>query len=371
MRSTTWNVDGAITFSDGDLSRLKITVTGGRGFLGRYVLDALIAQGAKRENILAPSSSDFDLRAEHDAAAVVEGRDLVIHLAARVGGIGFNQRWPADLIYENTMMGLNVIHQAHRKKVGKLVVAGTVCAYPKFASTPFKEDDLWDGYPEETNAPYGVAKRHLLVMLQAYRQQHNLHGVFLLPANLYGPHDKFDIETSHVVPAMIRKFVEAKRDGRSYVELWGDGSPSREFLFVEDCARGFVLAALRYDGPEPVNLGTHEETSIRTLAETIKRLIGYEAEIVWNTLRPNGQPKRQLDVLRAKEAFGFEAKVPLLAGLQKTIAWYLEKQALQRERSDSQASDITATEREGFRQASRADKESVLPSGKRLENLQR
>ena len=347
MRSTAWNVDGAVTFSDDDLSRLKITVTGGRGFLGRYVLDALIAQGAKRENILAPASSDFDLRAEHDAAAVVEGRDLVIHLAARVGGIGFNQRWPADLIYDNTLMGLNVIHQAHRKKVRKLVFAGTVCAYPKFASTPFKEEDLWNGYPEETNAPYGVAKRHLLATLQAYRQQHNLHGVFRLPANLYGPHDNFDVEASHVVPAMIRKFVEATRDCRSFVELWGDGSPSREFLFVEDCARGFLLAALRYDGPEPVNLGTHEETNIRTLAETIKRLTGYEGSIVWNTSRPNGQPKRQLDVLRAKEAFGFEAKVSLHAGLEKTICWYLEERGVKRERSRTQAGDITAIEREG------------------------
>jgi GDP-L-fucose synthase len=347
MRSTAWNVDGAVTFSDDDLSRLKITVTGGRGFLGRYVLDALIAQGAKREHILAPASSDFDLRAEHDAAAVVEGRDLVIHLAARVGGIGFNQRWPADLIYDNTMMGLNVIHQAHRKKVRKLVVAGTVCAYPKFASTPFKEDDLWNGYPEETNAPYGIAKRHLLVTLQAYRQQHNLHSVFLLPANLYGPHDNFNVEASHVVPAMIRKFVEATRDRRPFVELWGDGSPSREFLFVEDCARGFVLASLRYDGPEPVNLGTHEETNIRTLAETIKHLTAYEGEIVWNTSRPNGQPKRRLDVLRAKEAFGFEAKVPLLAGLQKTIDWYLGQHALEWERPHTQAGDITAVEREG------------------------
>jgi GDP-L-fucose synthase len=345
MRSTTWNVGGAITFSDDDLSQLKITVTGGRGFLGRYVVDALLAQGAKPENVLAPASSDFDLRAEHDAAAVVEGRDLVIHLAARVGGIGFNQRWPADLIYDNTMMGLNVIHQAHRKKVKKLVVAGTVCAYPKFTSTPFKEDDLWNGYPEETNAPYGIAKRHLLLTLQTYRQQHNLHGVFLLPANLYGPHDNFDVESSHVVPAMILKFVEAKRDCRSSVELWGDGSPSREFLFVEDCARGFVLAALRYDGPEPVNLGTHEEITMRTLAETIKRLMGYEGEIVWNTSRPNGQPKRRLDVSRAKEAFGFEAKVALLAGLQKTIGWYLGQQSLERERSHTQTGEITAIEK--------------------------
>lgn len=259
----------------------------------------------------------------------MEGRDLVIHLAARVGGIGFNQRYPADLIFDNTMMGLNIIDQAHKKQVKKVVVAGTVCAYPKFAATPFKERDLWNGYPEETNAPYGLAKKQILAILQAYRQQHNLHGVFLLPANLYGPHDNFDVEASHVIPAMIRKFVEAKHTDTPTVELWGDGSPSREFLFVEDCARGFVLAALGYDGPEPVNLGTNKETNIKLLAETIRSLTEYEGGIVWNASRPNGQPKRRLDVGRAKEAFGFEARVPLGEGLQKTISWFLEQLSVQ------------------------------------------
>ncbi|MGA2204224.1 MAG: GDP-L-fucose synthase [Halobacteriota archaeon] len=326
MRSSKWNAGDAVIFCDSELRRLKIAVTGGRGFLGRYVVDALVSHGASPENIIAPLRTEFDLRSAHDAAAVVADRDLVIHLAARVGGIGFNQCWPADLIYDNTMMGLNVIEQARKKGVQKLLVAGTVCAYPKFASVPFKEVDLWNGYPEETNAPYGLAKRHMLVMLQAYRQQHNLHGVFLLPANLYGPHDNFDVETSHVIPAMIRKFVEAKNDRMPAVELWGDGSPSREFLFIEDCARAFVLAALRYDGPEPINLGTSEETNIRFLAETIRELTGYQGEIVWNSSRPNGQAKRQLDVSRAKEAFGFEAKVALKDGLQKTISWYLEHQ---------------------------------------------
>ena len=323
MHSTPWNVKDAVTFCDSDLPRLKITVTGGRGFLGRNVVDLLVKWGANPENILVPPQAEFDLRLEHAAAAAVRGRDLVIHLAARVGGIGFNQRRPADLIYDNTLMGLNIIHQAHLNQVRKVVVAGTVCAYPKFTPTPFMEDDLWNGYPEETNAPYGVAKKHMLVMLQAYRQQYDLHGVFLLPANLYGPHDNFDLESSHVIPAMIRKFVEAKRDRCSSVELWGDGSPSREFLFVRDCARGLLLAVLHYDGPEPVNLGSNEETKVRTLAETIKDLTGYEGEVVWNMSRPNGQPRRQLDVRRAKEAFGFAAQVTLREGLEETIRWYL------------------------------------------------
>jgi GDP-L-fucose synthase len=324
MRSSSWNVKDAVTFCDSDLPRLKITITGGCGFLGRSVVDLLIQWGANPENILVPSRAEFDLRLEPVAAGAVKGRDLVIHLAARVGGIGFNQSRPADLVYDNTLMGLNIIHQAHLNRVRKLVVAGTVCAYPKFTPTPFQEDDLWNGYPEETNAPYGIAKKHMLVMLQAYRQQHDLHGVFLLPANLYGPGDNFNLESSHVIPAMIRKFVEAKRGQYPSVELWGDGSPSREFLFVRDCARGLLLAALHYDGPEPVNLGSHEETKIKTLAETIKGLTGYEGEVVWNTSRPNGQPKRQLDVQRAKEAFGFAAQVPLRDGLEETIRWYLE-----------------------------------------------
>jgi GDP-L-fucose synthase len=322
MRLTQWNIDEAVTFSDDDLRRLKITVTGGRGFLGRYVIATLISAGARSENILAPSSNDFDLRVARDAAAVVEDRDVVIHLAARVGGIGFNQTHPADLIYDNTLMGLNIIEQSCRKRVKKLVVAGTVCAYPKLAATPFLERDLWNGYPEETNAPYGLAKKQMLAMLQAYRQQYGLHGVYLLPANLYGPHDNFDLDTSHVIPAMIRKFIEAKRRNSPAVELWGDGSPSREFLFVEDCARGFLLATLAYDGPEPVNLGTHEETNIRVLAETIQEMTNYHGTILWNASKPNGQPKRQLDVSRAKEAFGFEARVPLQEGLMKTISWY-------------------------------------------------
>jgi GDP-L-fucose synthase len=313
-----------VTFSD--FKNLRITVTGGQGFLGRHVVAELLKHGADRDKIYCPNSKDLDLRKPQDAFRAVDGKDLVIHLAARVGGIGLNQKKPADLVYDNAMMGMNVINESFKAGVKKLVVAGTVCAYPKFTPTPFRETELWNGYPEETNAPYGVAKKLLLVALQSYRAQHGLSGVFLLPANLYGPWDNFDLESSHVIPAMVRKFIEAKQRNLDAVELWGDGSPSREFLFVEDCARGFALAALHFDGPEPINLGTHEETQIKTLAETIKSVIGFEGRIDWNTSRPNGQPKRQLDVSRAREAFGFQAEVSLRIGLQKTVDWYLKNE---------------------------------------------
>jgi len=328
MSRSNRNSTDAITFSEFDLPRLKITVTGGRGFLGRHVVDLLVGMGASRGNILVPATAMFDLRTSNAAAEVTEGRDLVIHLAARVGGIGFNQQHPGELIYDNTTMGVNIIHQAHKNGVKKLVVAGTVCAYPKFTPVPFKEDDLWNGYPEETNAPYGIAKKHMLVMLQAYRQQYGLHGVFLLPANLYGPYDNFDLESSHVIPAMISKFVQARREKMASVKLWGDGSASREFLFVEDCARGLVAAAMKYDGPEPVNLGTHEEITIKSLAEMIKSITEYDGEILWDSSRPNGQPRRALDVQRARDAFGFEAKVSLREGLKRTIQWFQEQVAM-------------------------------------------
>jgi GDP-L-fucose synthase len=238
-----WNVENPTLFKN--FNKLKITVTGGKGFVGRHVVSLLVKNGAEEKNILTPSSSEFDLRKPDEAAKAVEGRDLVIHLAARVGGIGLNQKSPADLIYDNGMMGLNIIHESFKAKVKKLVVAGTVCAYPKFTPTPFKEEDLWNGYPEETNAPYGVAKKMILVALQSYRQQYGFRGIYLLPANLYGPHDNFDLEASHVIPAMIRKFIEAKQNNAPSVTLWGDGTPTREFLYVEDCARGLIEAALR------------------------------------------------------------------------------------------------------------------------------
>ncbi len=307
-----------------DFKNLKITVTGGNGFVGRQVVELLAAQGADPAKIFIPKSKDLDLRDPKAAREAVVGKDLVFHLAARVGGIGLNQKCPADLIYDNAMMGLNVIHASFKAGVKKIIVAGTVCAYPKFTPTPFKETDLWNGYPEETNAPYGIAKKMMLVALQSYRQQHDFHGVFLLPANLYGPYDNFDLENSHVIPALIRKFVEAKKTNAPSVKLWGDGSPTREFLYVKDCARGFVEAALKYDDPEPINLGTQEETQVKQLAMIIKEIVQFDGEVIWDTTRPNGQPKRQLETSRAKEAFGFQATTPLQEGLKKTIDWYLK-----------------------------------------------
>ncbi len=319
---SSWNVKNPIVFEN--FKGLKIAVTGGAGFVGRHLVEILLERGADRDAIFVPRSNELDLRDPRPTEEFLIGKDLVIHLAARVGGIGLNQKYPADLIYNNAMMGLNVINGALKARVKKIVVAGTVCAYPKFTPTPFKEDDLWNGYPEETNAPYGLAKKMMLVALQSYRQQHDLRGIYLLPANLYGPHDNFDLESSHVIPGMIRKFVQAKRESHRVVHLWGDGSPSREFLFVEDCARGFAEAALKYDGPEPINLGTHEETIIKTLAETIRDIVGYQGDIIWDNSRPNGQPKRQLDTSRALAAFGFKSSVSLREGLTKTINWYLK-----------------------------------------------
>lgn len=315
-----WNVKNPVLFDN--FKNLKILVTGGHGFVGRHVVEKLVALGADPAKIEIPKSRDCDLRLKENAKRVVQGKDIVVHLAARVGGIGFNQKRPADLIFDNATMGLHIIDEAAKAGVKKLLVAGTVCAYPKFTHTPFKEESLWDGYPEETNAPYGVAKKMLLVALQAYRAQFDLHGIYLLPANLYGPFDNFDLEASHVIPALIRKFVEAKKAGAPYVELWGDGSPSREFLYVDDVAQGIVQALQKYDGPEPINLGTNEETKIKFLAETIQKLTEYPGQIKWDATRPNGQPKRQLDVTRAYDAFGFRAATRLEVGLKKTIDWY-------------------------------------------------
>jgi GDP-L-fucose synthase len=300
---------------------MKTLVTGGGGFLGTHVIERLQQEGLET---FVPRRRDYDLTSWTDAERLFADAEpeLVIHLAAEVGGIGANRANPGRYWFANLMMGAHVIEQSRLHGVGKLVLLGTVCAYPKFAPVPFQEDDLWNGYPEETNAPYGVAKKSLLVGAQGYREQYGLNGVFLLPVNLYGPGDNFDLETSHVIPALIRKMLEASERGESEVVLWGDGSPTREFLYVDDCAEGVVLAALRYDGAEPVNLGTGEEISIRELAEVIAGATGFEGEIVWDTSKPNGQPRRKLDTSRAEQLFGFQAQTPFREGIARTVAWY-------------------------------------------------
>lgn len=305
-----------------DFAAQKILVTGGAGFLGKQVIAQLLKAGAQAENISVPRSKTCDLRSLQQCESAVKGQDLVIHLAAHVGGIGLNLIKPAELFYDNLMMGTQLIHAAYQAGVKKFVCAGTICAYPKFTPVPFKEEDLWNGYPEETNAPYGVAKKALLVQLQAYRQQYGFDGIFLLPVNLYGPEDNFNPASSHVIPALIRKVYEAKQQGLKQLPVWGDGSPTREFLFSEDAARGIVMGAQFYDDSEPVNLGTNHEISIRDLVELICRLMAFEGELIWETDQPNGQPRRCLDTTRAKAAFGFTAQVSLEEGLRRTIEWY-------------------------------------------------
>lgn len=300
---------------------MKILVTGGGGFLGSHLVERLEADG---HDVYVARRADYDLTTWGDAARLFEDAqpERVFHLAGEVGGIGANRVNPGRFWYANLMMGAHVLELSREHGLGKLVIAGTVCAYPKFASVPFREDDLWNGYPEETNAPYGVAKKALLVQLQAYRDEYGFNGVFLLPVNLYGPRDNFDLETSHVIPAMIRKFMEARDRGESTVTLWGDGSPTREFLYVEDAADGIVAATEGYDKGEPVNLGRGEELAIRDLARLIAAKSGFHGEIVWDATKPNGQPRRKLDVTRAKAEFGFVAGTSMDEGLAKTIAWY-------------------------------------------------
>lgn len=305
-----------------ELSKARVLVTGGAGFLGAQVVADLKQAGAG--SITVPRSREFDLTDRDQTRRLFDATrpDLVLHLAAKVGGIGANQKQPGTFFRDNMAMGLNVLEEARRAGTAKVVVAGTICAYPKFAPVPFRESDLWNGYPEETNAPYGVAKKALLVMAQAYRQEFGSNFVMVFPVNLYGPRDNFDLETSHVIPAMIRKFDTAVGLKAPEVVLWGDGSPTREFLYVEDASRGLIEAALRYDDPEPVNLGAGFEISMKDLARSIADKVGYGGRIVWDTSRPNGQPRRRLDVSRAEQCFGFRARVGLDEGLDRTIAWY-------------------------------------------------
>lgn len=305
-----------------DFSQQRIVVTGGAGFLGRQVVNQLIQAGANPEKITVPRSQSCDLRQMDACQQLVQQQDLIIHLAAHVGGIGLNREKPAELFYDNLMMGTQLIHAAYEAGVSKFVCVGTICAYPKFTPVPFQEDAIWDGYPEETNAPYGIAKKALLVQLQSYRQQYGFDGIYLLPVNLYGPEDNFDPRSSHVIPALIRKVHEAQVRGDRQIPVWGDGSPTREFLYSTDAARGIVMGAQLYSDPDPVNLGTGYEISIKNLIELIVELMGYEGEIVWETDQPNGQPRRCLDTQRAWERFGFKAEMEFRQGLKNTIEWY-------------------------------------------------
>lgn len=297
-----------------------IVVTGGGGFLGSHLVERLRQE--KPKEIIVPRSQRYDLRDAAAAHEVVDDADVVIHLAANVGGIGYNQKNPATLFYDNLLLGVNVFHESWKAGVDKFVAIGTICAYPKFTPVPFKEEDLWNGYPEETNAPYGLAKKMLLVQSQAYRQQYGFNSIFLLPVNMYGPGDNFNPESSHVIPALIRKFIEAKETKSSTVTIWGDGSATREFLYVKDAAEGIALATMRFNDSEPVNLGAGFEISIKDLASLIQELTNYEGEIVWDTTKPNGQPRRKLDTTRAEKEFGFTASTNFRQGLTETIQWY-------------------------------------------------
>ena len=309
-----------------DFKDKRILVTGGAGFLGKQVIKQLHRAGAEPEKITVTRSRDGDLRQMAACQQAVDQQDIVIHLAAHVGGIGLNREKPAELFYDNLIMGTQLIHAAYQAGVQKFVCVGTICAYPKFTPVPFKEDDLWNGYPEETNAPYGIAKKALLVQLQAYRQQYGFDGIYLLPVNLYGPEDNFDPLSSHVIPALIHKVHEAQQRGDRTLAVWGDGSPTREFLYSEDAARGIVMATQHYSEPEPVNLGTGYEVTIKDLVELICNLMEFKGELIWETDKPNGQPRRCLDTERAKNSFGFSAQIDFHQGLENTIAWYRHQQ---------------------------------------------
>lgn len=321
------------------LAGKRICVTGGGGFLGSFVVEELERRGAR--DIFVPRRKDYDLTTTAGVERLLaDARPQVLfHLAAVVGGIGANRQSPGQFFYDNAIMGIQVIEYARRNGVEKIIVAGTTCSYPKLTPVPFREEALWDGYPEETNAPYGIAKKALLVQCQAYRRQYGMNAIYLLPVNLYGPRDSFDLGTSHVVPALIRKCLEARRTGAQEIVCWGDGSPTRAFLYVADAAEGMVLAAERYDGAEPVNLGTAQEVSIRDLVETIARLCRYDGKVLWDASQPNGQPRRSLDISRAERCFGFSAKTPLAEGLAATVKWYEGGARLERRSRSKRAPD--------------------------------
>jgi GDP-L-fucose synthase len=306
-----------------DLTNKRIVVTGGAGFLGKHVINRFEKAGCR--HVFVPLQKDYDLTRLDAIERLFDEKkpEVLIHMAAVVGGIGANRENPGRFFYENAIMGIQLIEAARRYGIEKTVVLGTICAYPKFTPVPFREEALWDGYPEETNAPYGLAKKMMLVQCQAYREQYGMNGIFLLPVNLYGPHDNFNLESSHVIPALIRKCIEAVNEGLDEIVLWGDGSPTREFLYVEDAAEGIILATALYDKPEPVNLGSGMEISIRDLASTIAKMTGFTGRVVWDTSKPNGQPRRCLDVTRAEQEFKFRAATPFELGLRKTIDWYL------------------------------------------------
>jgi GDP-L-fucose synthase len=310
------------TTSDGFWKNKRICVTGGAGFLGSFVLEGLQQRGAG--NVFVPHIEQYNLVNLADIQRMYDDArpDIVIHLAALAGGIGANRARPAEFFYINLMMGVQLMHEAWKRGVEKFVAIGTVCAYPKFTPIPFREEELWNGYPEETNAPYGLAKKMLLVQAQAYREQYDFNAIYLLPVNLYGPRDNFDLQTSHVIPALIRKCIEAQARQQPEVVLWGDGSPTREFLYAGDAADGILTATERYNDPEPVNLGSGQEISIKDLAELIARLTGYQGKITWDTSQPNGQPRRALDTSRAAEYFGWRARTPFEEGLRQTIEWF-------------------------------------------------
>lgn len=301
----------------------KILVTGGKGFLGSFIVEKLLKyKGVDLDNIRIPRSSSMDLRKWDNCINAVKGMDIVIHLAAKVGGIGFNRKYPAILFYDNAIMGIQLMEAARQEEVDKFVAIGTVCAYPKYTPVPFKEEDLWNGYPEETNAPYGIAKKILLIQAQVYRKQYGFNAIYLLPVNLYGPRDNFHPEFSHVIPSLIKKMVDAKLGGKKEVVVWGTGKPSREFLYVEDAAEGILLATEKYNKADPVNLGVGMEITIKELVNLIAKLTGFKGQIKWDISKPDGQPRRSLNVKKAKEEFGFEAKIDLTEGLKRTIEWY-------------------------------------------------